>query len=134
MMDGSQIPVEAAVAEIAAAYCRSLHTADVATLDRVFHDQFRMVAASPEGQFQAWTKTSFLERTKAREPFPGEPKFEIFSVDIEGDIAGAPQMAWVKLSVTVPPRTFHDYLGFLRVGGEWKIVNKQYRLVDGPAL
>lgn len=134
MMDGSLSPIESAAAAVAEAYCRSLHTSDVATLDRVFHDQFRMVAVSPDGAFQAWTKTSFLERTKARDPFPGEPKYEIFSVDIEGDDADAPQMAWVKLSVTVPPRTFHDYLGLLRVDGEWKIVNKQYRLVDGPAI
>ena len=133
-MDGSQSPIEAAVVEVAEAYCRSLHISDVDTLDAIFHDAFRMVAVSVEGAYQDWTKAQFLDRVRARDAFPGSPEFEIYSVDVEGDDPAAPQMAWVKLSVTVPPRRFHDYLGFLKVAGVWKIVNKQYRVADGPAV
>ena len=133
-MDGSQSPIEAAVVEAAEIYCRALHTSDVDALDRIFHDAFRMVAVSAEGAYQDWTKAQFLDRVRARDPFPGAPAFEIYSVDIEGDDPSAPQMAWVKLSVTVPPRRFHDYLGFLRLDGAWRIVNKQYRIADGPAI
>lgn len=119
----------AAVRAVAETYCRALHSSDVAALDQVFHDAFRMVAVTADGVYQDWTKAQFLDRVRARDPFPGAPEFEIYSVDVEND-----EMAWVKLSVTVPPRRFHDYLGFLKVGGQWRVVNKQYTIVGGPAL
>jgi hypothetical protein len=34
----------------------------------------------------------------------------------------------------VPPRRYEDHLGFVRVGGQWKLMTKVFRTMSGPAL
>ena len=43
-------------------------------------------------------------------------------------------MAHVKLWVDMAPRRYCDYLGFLKIDGEWKLATKLWRTADGPAL
>jgi hypothetical protein len=47
-----------------------------------------------------------------------ERKDEILSVDVEGELA------LLKLKLQMPPRHFIDLLSCLKVGGDWKIVQK----------
>ena len=49
------------------------------------------------------------------------------------DVAGG-EIARVHLWVDVPPRRFEDHLGFVRVDGDWKLITKVFRTMDGPAL
>jgi hypothetical protein len=44
------------------------------------------------------------------------------------------EIARVRLRVTVPPRVFEDYLGFVKQDGTWKLINKLFRTASGPAL
>ena len=127
-MDGGFDP-KADVAGMAAAYCVALHNSDVAAFEAMCHERFFMTSAkpgaAPEGEPVFFDKTAFVERVRNRPAFSGEPVFEIMSVDIEGD-----EMAQVKLSVDMPPRRFHDYLGFYRVDGDWKLITKLFRTVS----
>lgn len=43
---------------------------------------------------------------------------EILAIDVVGDLA------LVKLKLQIPPRYFTDMLSCLRVGGDWKIIQK----------
>lgn len=128
MMDG---PMSASgeVRALAESYCVALHTSDWAALAAMCHDNYFMTSAKPgagpEGEPVFFDKATFVERAKNRPPFAGEPVFEILSVDVEND-----EMASVKLSVDMPPRRFHDYLGFYRVDGEWKLITKLFRTVS----
>ena len=127
-MDGARNP-EAEVVAMAEAYCVALHNSDWEALRAMCHERYFMTSAKPgaaaEGEPVFFDKASFVERAKNRPPFAGEPVYEILSVDVEGD-----EMASVKLSVDMPPRRFHDYLGFYRVDGEWKLVTKLFRTVS----
>ena len=119
---------EAAVRAAAEGYCTALHTSDADFLADLCHDRFFMTTMQPDGKEWVFDKTQFVERARARPPFEGEPSFEILSIDVE------PEMAQVKLVVDMAPRRFCDYLGFIKVGSDWKLVTKLFRTADGPAL
>jgi hypothetical protein len=117
MMDGSSIDADLNAA--IKAYCHALHYGDGAALEALCDARFLMHVID---------KAAFTARVGARDAFPGEPVFEVLSVDLNGEIAQ------VKLNVKVPPRVYTDQLGFFRVGGKWHLVTKLFRVADGPAM
>ena len=128
MLDQARPDLEAAVRGAAEAYCRALHRCDAQALARIFHESAHLYL-SEKGALTDWPRQHFLDRVAGREPGEGEPDFEIEAIDIAG-----PEMAWVRLSVSVPGRRFRDYLNFLRLDGEWRVIAKVFRVVDGPAV
>ncbi len=129
MMDGAQTSDREAVRAAAVAYCEGIHTSDVALFEDLCHERFVMTAVAGSGKPVFWNKSDYLARVGGRDPFPGDPDYEILEIDVAGG-----EMAHVKLRVGVPPRMFEDYLGFFRVSGEWKLITKLFRTADGPAL
>lgn len=119
---------EAAIRAAAEGYCLALHNADADFLDTLCHDRYFMTSKQPDGTELFFDKTAFVERCRARDPFAREPSFEILSIDIE------PEMAHVKLWVDMAPRRYCDYLGFIKVGDDWKLITKLYRTAKGPAV
>ncbi|MEO0822780.1 MAG: nuclear transport factor 2 family protein [Pseudomonadota bacterium] len=120
---------DAEIRAVAEGYCRALHTADADALEALCHDGFFMTTVQPDGAQHVFDKERFVSRARARSPFDGEPSYEILAIDVE-----APEMAHVKLWVDMPPRRFHDFLGFLRIGGEWTLVTKLFRTASGPSI
>jgi hypothetical protein len=120
-MDGA-MDVTAEIRAMAELYCQALHHSDVAAFEAMLDERFFMTTAGMGEGPAFFDRTTFIERVRNRPPFNGLPAYEIFDIDIEGN-----EMAHVKLSVDMPPRRFHDYLGFFRVGGEWKLVTKLFR-------
>ncbi len=128
MMDAAT-PSTDIIRALAVDYCEGIHFARRDTFEKMCHDKFLMTAVTSSGGALFWDKTAYLDRVSGRDPFPGEPSYEIFSVDVAGD-----EIARVHLWVDVPPRRFEDHLGFVRVDGEWKLITKVFRTLDGPAL
>jgi hypothetical protein len=128
-MDGTQSPDEAAIRALAVAYCEAIHFADTGVLAAMCHDRFLMTAVTGSGGTLTWDTPQFLARVGGRAAFPGAPSYEISGIDVAGG-----EIARVHLWVDVPPRRYEDHLGFVRVGGEWKLITKVYRTKDGPAL
>jgi hypothetical protein len=128
MLDRALTDAEAAVRGAAEAYARALHACDTAALARLFHEGSHLYL-SQDGVLTDWPRQRFLDRVGGREPAGSDADFEIESVDLAG-----PEMAWVRLSVGVPPRRFRDYLNFLKIDGEWRVIAKVFRVVDGPAV
>jgi hypothetical protein len=126
-MDGATL--EIGLHEAVRQYCHALHFGDGAALDLMCDARFLMHWVGRDGAAQVMDKAAFVERVGARQAFPGQPVFELLSVDVAGD-----EIAQVKLNVTVPPRVYTDQLGFFRVGGEWRLVTKLFRVADGPAM
>jgi len=120
--------IEERIRERTAAYAKALHDADSAALAEIFHPRANLYA-SQEGGLVEWPREHFLERVGSRAPLEGEPSFGIEIVDVAG-----PEMAAVKLWVDVPPRRFTDYLEFLMIDGEWRVIAKIFRVADGPAV
>ena len=126
-MDGQQ-DTGSDLQAAALAYCDAVYFARAEVFEDLCHERFQMTLIE-NGQATLWDKPAYLARVAGRAPFEGAPVYEILSVDVAGET-----MAHVKLQVRVPPRLFEDYLGFFRVGGEWKLITKLFRTVDGPAL
>ncbi|MEM8752762.1 MAG: nuclear transport factor 2 family protein [Pseudomonadota bacterium] len=124
MKDRSAAEIE--VEALAADYCRALHHSDADRLEALCHDRYFMTSAGEGDGPVFFDKEAFVARVRNRPPFAGDPSFEILSVDVEGD-----EMAEVKLWVDLPPRRFRDFLGFYRVGGEWRLVTKLFRTASG---
>ncbi len=127
-MDGAQTPDPDAVRAAAVAYCEGLHTANAGTFEAMCHENFLMTAVAGSGSPVFWDKPKFVARVGGRDAFPGEPDYEILTVDVAGE------MAHVKLQVGIPPRRYEDYLGFFRVDGDWKLITKLFRTIEGPPL
>ncbi|MWB78889.1 hypothetical protein GLS40_12690 [Pseudooceanicola sp. 216_PA32_1] len=129
MMDGATIDtLEAEVRAAADSYARALHMADGAALDALCAACFAM-SCSEGGQIVTFDRATFIARVGGRDALDGAPDYAVSEVRIAG-----PEMAHVELEVAVPPRRFRDYLGFLKVDGEWRLATKLYRVVDGPAM
>jgi hypothetical protein len=128
-MDAPARDTRAAVTAAAEAYALALHESDTGALARLFHEAAHLYAVDGDGRLVDWPRAHFLERVGAREAGEGEPAFEIEAVDAAG-----PEMAHVRLTVRVPPRLYRDYLDFLRIDGEWRVIAKVFRVEEGPAL
>ncbi|MBF9032194.1 hypothetical protein HKCCE3408_17475 [Rhodobacterales bacterium HKCCE3408] len=129
MKDGQLTPDEAAVRALAVAYCEGIHHAQAAIFEDMCHERFLMTAADGVGGVQFWDKAAYLARVSGRAPFAGDPSYEILGIDVAGG-----EIARVHLWVDVPPRRFEDHLGFVKIGGDWKLITKVFRTLDGPAL
>ncbi len=128
-MDGTPNQGVEAIRALAVAYCEGIHFARPDVFETMCHERFFMTALAGSGAPIHWDKTAYIARVAGRDAFPGAPSYEILSVDLSGG-----EIAHVKLWVDVPPRRYEDYLGFIRVGGEWKLITKLFRTADGPAL
>ena len=127
-MAGDENTEHQAVEAAAVVYCDAVYKAKADVFETLCHDDFLMSAVAGSGAPVIWKKADYLERVRGREPFPGEPVYEIETIEVCGE------MARVKLWVDVPPRRFEDFLGFFKLDGEWKLINKLFRAKDGPAL
>ena len=108
----------AAVVGVVRDYFEALHRGDVAGLARLFDDEAWLQTHGARR-----TRDEWLEAVKNRtSPEDRGDAFEyrLLSVDISGE------QAMVKASVPLLGSRFVDYLGLLREGGEWRIVNKMY--------
>lgn len=115
-----------AVRAAALVYCEAVYKAREDVFETLCHDAFHM-ACVDGADLQLWDKAAYLARVAARDAAEGDPVYEIVDVEADGD------MARVKLRVGVPGVVYEDYLGFVRMGGEWKLINKLFRTYDGPA-
>lgn len=120
MMDGTKdvrFDLNAAVI----AYCEAVYFAQAEVFEDLCHERFQMTLVE-NGEATFWDKPAYLERVRNREPFPGPAAYEIFRTDIAGS-----EIARVHLTVDVPPLRYEDHLGFVYVGGAWKLLTKVFR-------
>lgn len=99
-------------------YCDGLYSADVEKLKAIFHTDAFLKAPGLRRSLDQW-----LEAVGSR-PVPekeGQPyDFKLLSVEIIKD------QAMVKLECPLFEHFYIDYLGLLKEGGQWLIVNKMY--------
>ena len=129
MMDDASHSDRDAVHGLAVAYCEAIHHARPEVFEEMCHDRFLMTEVTPEGTANFWDKAAYLARVAGRDPFPGDPSFDVLSVDVAGG-----ETARVHLWVDVPPRRYEDHLGFVRVDGRWQLMTKVFRTMTGPEM
>lgn len=119
-MDG-QNDITADLRAAALLYCDAVYFARADVFEGLCHDNFQMTLVE-NGQSTFWDKPAYLERVRGRDPFPGPAQYEILGMDHSGG-----EIARVHLTVDVPPLRYEDHLGFVRIGGAWKLLTKVFR-------
>jgi hypothetical protein len=125
MMD-AVTPSELALRAQVEAYGEAVYRARAEVFEQMCHERFQMTLIDGDGA-TFWDKAAYLDRVRGRTAFPGEPSYEILSIDVAGD-----EIARAHLWVDVPPVRYEDHLGFVRVDGQWKLLTKVFRTM-GPA-
>lgn len=113
-------------AEITAAmanYFDGLYLGDTARLRRVFHPEAQYVCAS-DGSLTRLSMDAYFPIVDAR-PSPAsrsEPRADrILSIEFAG-----PVTAFVRAECAIGPKRFTDFLSFIRVDDEWRIIAKVF--------
>ena len=109
------------------AYLDGLHRSDADLLARVFLPQGR-VSAMIGGAVVDLPRDAWLDRVRAR------PDYKAQGVEAPSEIqelrVDSPTTAFARLVSTVPPARFLDYLNFLKVDGQWRVMAKLYHRYD----
>jgi hypothetical protein len=101
-------------------YLRGHSTGDGANHRMAFHPDARLFWIR-DGQVATRTSEEYAAGSRGT-PAPDEEqrKRKIDFIDISGDAAIA------KVTLDYPDVTFTDYMSLLKIGDEWKIVNKTF--------
>jgi len=123
---------DAAIKDISAAlddYFSGIFEGDTDRLERVFLPEASLFSSS-DGPLQVIPIAEYLDLVRGR-PSPaatGAKRTDrILSIDI-----AAPEMALAKVTLSVPPKSFTDFLTLLKVDGRWRIAAKAftYQMMD----
>lgn len=121
VVNAQETPEQASVRQaIEAHYFKAHATGDGSALKGMFLDDGRMMWVQ-DGQIRSRSGAEYVAG------FSGKPAADeaarrraVLMTDVAGDVAIA------KVSLDYPEVRFTDYFSLLRVGGEWKIVHKQF--------
>jgi len=116
LLDSEEANVRACIEH----YFRGHSTGDGAHFRRAFHPDAKLFFMR-EGKVTQWTLEEYAGRASGQ-PAPDEAqrKRRIESIDVTGNAAMA------KIVLDYPSVTFTDYMSLLKVGDEWRIVNKTF--------
>jgi len=93
---------------------------DGAYMRKAFHPDAK-ICSNQNGKLVCWTVEEFAGRfTSGPAADEAKRKRTIARLDITGDAAVA------KIILDYPAVTFTDYMSLMKVGGEWKIMNKVF--------
>lgn len=113
----------AEVTAVMAEYFDGLYYSDTARLERVFHPHAQYICAT-EGSLTRLSMAEYFPVVAAR-PSPAgrfEPRADrIVSIELAG-----PVTAFVRAECAMGPKQFTDFLTFIRLDDEWRIIAKVF--------
>ncbi len=115
-----QTSEEAAVRQAVGAYLHGLKFNDVASLKKAFYPEAKLFWVKKDGSLGQLTQEQWYKGFEASAGKEEKGELKITSVDITGNAAS------VKVREEYPNSIYTDYLSLLKLGLEWKIVNKVY--------
>lgn len=118
---------EAGVRAAVELYFRAQATGEAEHLRRAFHPDAKLFFIR-DGKFSQLTLDEFAARfTGKPQPDEAKRKRSVERIDITGNAATA------KLILDYPNAKFTDYMALLKIGDEWKIVNKTFTSEPKPS-
>jgi len=99
-------------------YFDGLHHGDVSKLRGIFHSDTFLKAPSLRRSLEEWLSAVATRPIPAQQGLPYS--FKLLSIEVIKD------QAMVKLECPLFDHFYIDYLGLLKEGGRWLIVNKMY--------
>lgn len=107
-------------------YFDGFHDGDVETLKKVFHPSCHLISGTG-GTLVDDPMPAVYDRVRGR-PAPaaaGQPRYDhILSIHLAG-----PETALVTCRIAIAPKLFTDYLNFVKLDGQWRIVSKVFTWV-----
>lgn len=111
---------DALVRQAVEAYLHGLKFNDVASLKKAFYPEAKLFFVKKDGTLGQLTQEQWYKGFEASAGKEEKGDLKIVSVDITGNAAS------VKVREEYPNSIYTDYVSLLKLGGEWKIVNKVY--------
>jgi hypothetical protein len=115
---------------VVSTYFDGLYHSDTARLARVFHPRARYVCAT-EGTLVDLGMDEYFPIVDQRPPpaSRGEARSDkIISIEFAG-----PVTAFVRAQCAIGPKLFTDFLTFVRIDGDWRIIAKVFHFDLQPA-
>jgi deglycase len=116
----AQQPGEAAVRSVIERYMHGLKFNDIRDFQAAFRPDAKLMFVKRDGSMGQLTQEDWYKGFANVAGKEEEGEFRIVSVDITDNAAS------VKVMETYPKSEYVTYLSLLRLGGEWRIVNKIY--------
>lgn len=107
-------------------YFDGFHDGDVETLKRVFHPGCHLISGTG-GSLADDPMDAVYARVRGRTSpaANGQARYDrILSIDLAG-----PETALVTCRIAIAPKLFTDYLNFVKLDDQWRIVSKVYTWV-----
>jgi protease I len=111
---------EAAVRQAVEAYLHGLKFNDVGSLKKAFYPEAKLLWVKKDGSLGQLTQEQWYKGFEASAGKEEKGELKITSIDITGNAASA------KVREEYPNSIYTDYVSLLKLGSEWKIVNKVY--------
>jgi len=111
---------DALVRQAVEAYLHGLKFNDVTSLKKAFYPEAKLFFVKKDGTLGQLTQEQWYKGFEASAGKEEKGDLKIVSVDITGNAAS------VKVREEYPNSIYTDYVSLLKLGGEWKIVNKVY--------
>ncbi|MEQ8399203.1 nuclear transport factor 2 family protein [Thalassobaculum sp.] len=102
------------------------YTGDVETLKKVFHPDCHLISGTGGSLANDPMEAVYARvRGRAKPSEAGQRRYDhILSIDLAG-----PETALVTCRIALEPKLFTDYLNFVKLDGQWRIVSKVYTWV-----
>lgn len=113
-------PSADAVRQTVESYLHGLKFNDVDSLKKAFDPEAKLFFRKKDGTLGQLTQEQWYEGFRKNAGREEAGDLRIATVDVTGSAAA------VKVIEVYPGSTYTDYLNLLRLGEEWKIVNKIY--------
>lgn len=117
---GQNSPDEAQVRQTVETYLHGLKFNDVPSLKKAFYPEAKLFFVKQDGSLGQLSQEQWYKGFESTAGKEEEGDLKIVSVDVTGNAAS------VKVREEYPKSIYTDYISLLKLGGEWKIVNKIY--------
>jgi protease I len=109
---------ETLVRQTVETYLHGLKFNDVADLKKAFVPEAKLFFVKKDGSLGSLAQEDWYKGFAASAAKEEEGELKIVSVDVAGNAAS------VKVREEYPKSIYTDYVSLLKLGGEWRIVNK----------
>jgi Putative lumazine-binding len=113
-------PDEAKVRQTVETYLHGLKFNDVPSLRKAFYPEAKLFFVKKDGTLGQLSQEQWYKGFEGSAGKEEAGDLRIASVDLTGNAAS------VKVVETYPKSVYTDYISLLRLGADWKIVNKVY--------
>ena len=115
-----QQPEDALVRQTVETYLHGLKFNDVPSLKKVFYPEAKLLFVKKDGTLGQLTQEQWYKGFEASAGKEDEGELTVVATDITGKAAS------VKVREVYPTSVYTDYVSLLKLGTQWKIVNKVY--------